>query len=145
MSCRLLAELDGRDEGAVQAEAETVEAILTAHGARSVRTATDAPERARLWQGRKKAFGAMGRLSRDLVVQDAVVPRSSLPGVLEAIGEIATRYDLTVSNVFHAGDGNLHPNISFDTAPGHSRVRRDGELRRLHRVGGDTGEHGITR
>src|SRR3989475_3236106 len=71
-------------------------------------------QRERLWQGRKKAFGAMGRLSRDLVVQDAVVPRSSLPDVLEAIGRIAAAYALTVSNVFHAGDGNLHPNISFD-------------------------------
>src|SRR5947208_15828111 len=56
----------------------------------------------------------MGRLSRDLVVQDAVVPRSTLPDVVEAIGRIAATYQLTVSNVFHAGDGNLHPNISFD-------------------------------
>src|SRR5881296_2425336 len=110
----LLVELDGHDGAAVTAEATTVAELLLTHGARSIRTASDAAERERLWQGRKKAFGAMGRLSRDLVVQDAVVPRSSLPDVLEAIGRIAAAYGLTVSNVFHAGDGNLHPNISFD-------------------------------
>jgi FAD/FMN-containing dehydrogenase len=144
----LLTELDGRDEAAVQAEAESVEAILAAHGARSVRTAADAGERARLWQGRKKAFGAMGRLSRDLVVQDAVVPRSTLPDVLETIGAIAARYSLRVSNVFHAGDGNLHPNISFDSRiPGLTeRVEAaSGEIMAACiAVGGTiTGEHGI--
>jgi FAD/FMN-containing dehydrogenase len=144
----LLTELDGRVEAAVQAEAESVEAILTAHGARSVRTAADARERERLWQGRKKAFGAMGRLSRDLVVQDAVVPRSSLPEVLEAIAEIAARYHLTVSNVFHAGDGNLHPNISFDSrVPGLTDQveAASGEIMAACiAVGGTiTGEHGI--
>jgi len=144
----LLTELDGRDETAVQAEAESVDAILKTHGARSVRTAADAGERARLWQGRKKAFGAMGRLSRDLVVQDAVVPRSTLPGVLEAIGEIAARYGLRVSNVFHAGDGNLHPNISFDSRiPGLTeRVEAASAeiMAACIAVGGTiTGEHGI--
>src|SRR5690348_13718777 len=110
----LLAELDGRFASAVEAEAAAVAALLTAHGARSVRTAADTRERERLWQGRKKAFGAMGRLARDLVVQDAVVPRSVLPDVLERIAAIAAEHRLVVSNVFHAGDGNLHPNISFD-------------------------------
>src|SRR5712664_1001415 len=110
----LLVELDGHDDGAVAAEADAVTEILKAAGARSVRSARDATERERLWQGRKKAFGAMGRLSRDLVVQDAVVPRSALPHVLETIATIAKHYGLVVSNVFHAGDGNLHPNISFD-------------------------------
>src|SRR6266436_1718755 len=110
----LLVELDGSHEEAVAADADTIADILRAHGARSVLSAADAKQRERLWQGRKKAFGAMGRLSRDLVVQDAVVPRSALPHVLEAIGRIAAGYGLTVSNVFHAGDGNLHPNISFD-------------------------------
>jgi len=105
-------------------------------------------ERDRLWQGRKKAFGAMGRLSRDLVVQDAVVPRSTLPDVLEAIGAIAVRYGLTVSNVFHAGDGNLHPNISFDGRVPGLRARVDaasGEMMAACiAVGGTiTGEHGI--
>jgi len=88
----LLVELDGTSEAAVAADAETVEATLRAHGVRSVRTAADAAERERLWLGRKKAFGAMGRLSRDLVVQDAVVPRSALPDVLETIGRIAAEY-----------------------------------------------------
>jgi glycolate oxidase subunit GlcD len=110
----LLVELDGSREEAVAADTETIEGILRAHGARNVLAAADAKQRERLWLGRKKAFGAMGRLSRDLVVQDAVVPRSALPDVLEAIGRIAASYGLTVSNVFHAGDGNLHPNISFD-------------------------------
>ena len=110
----LLVELDGMADGAVEAECRTVERILKDGGARSVRSAADPRERERLWQGRKKAFGAMGRLSRDLVVQDAVVPRSTLPDVLEAIAAIAQRHRLVVSNVFHAGDGNLHPNISFD-------------------------------
>src|SRR6266498_2328682 len=110
----LLLELDGCRDEAVAADAETIAGILRAHGARSVLGAADAKQRERLWQGRKKAFGAMGRLSRDLVVQDAVVPRSALPDVLETISTIAAHYGLVVSNVFHAGDGNLHPNISFD-------------------------------
>ncbi len=90
----------------------------------------------------------MGRLSRDLVVQDAVVPRSALPHVLEAIGRIAAGYGLTVSNVFHAGDGNLHPNISFDgRVPGlKARVEQaSGEIMAACiAVGGTiTGEHGV--
>jgi FAD/FMN-containing dehydrogenase len=113
-----------------------------------VRTAADARERERLWLGRKKAFGAMGRMSRDLVVQDAVVPRSSLPDVLEAIGRIAAAYDLTVSNVFHAGDGNLHPNISFDGRVPGLRDRVDaasGEMMEACIAAGGTvtGENGI--
>ena len=78
----LIVELDGAAEAAVAAEAAEIEQLLRAHGARTIRAAADEKERARLWQGRKKAFGAMGRLNRDLVVQDAVVPRTSLPGVL---------------------------------------------------------------
>ena len=144
----LLVELDGGSDAAVQTDAATVEEILRAHGARAVRTAADAQERERLWLGRKKAFGAMGRLSRDLVVQDAVVPRSTLPDVLERIGEIAARYGLTVSNVFHAGDGNLHPNISFDGRVPGLKARVDaasGEIMSACiAVGGTiTGEHGI--
>ena len=143
----LLAELDGTPES-VAAEAALVEQILREHGAREVRSATTPADRARLWQGRKKAFGAMGRLAPDLAVQDAVVPRSSLPDVLDRIGEIRRRYQLTISNVFHAGDGNLHPNISFD--------RRDpAVVERVHQAnreimaaclaagGSITGEHGV--
>jgi FAD/FMN-containing dehydrogenase len=144
----LLVELDGMLEQAVVADTAEIESLLRQHGARAVRAAASAVERDRLWLGRKKAFGAMGRLSRDLVVQDAVVPRSTLPDVLEAIAAIATRYDLRVSNVFHAGDGNLHPNISFDaTVPG---LRQRVELASseiMHAcvaAGGTiTGEHGV--
>jgi glycolate oxidase subunit GlcD len=144
----LLVELDGRFETAVTAETAAVAELLSAHGARTVRTAADAAERERLWQGRKKAFGAMGRLSRDLVVQDAVVPRSALPDVLDHISRIAARYRLVVSNVFHAGDGNLHPNISFDaTDPDEqARVREASTeiMAACIAVGGTiTGEHGV--
>jgi glycolate oxidase subunit GlcD len=143
----LLVELDGQPDG-VEAEAELVEQILRSCGARSVRSASTAADRARLWQGRKKAFGAMGRIAPDLAVQDAVVPRSALPEIMDRIAEIRDRHRLSISNVFHAGDGNLHPNISFD--------RRDPDLvRRVHiacqeimaacvAAGGSiTGEHGV--
>jgi glycolate oxidase subunit GlcD len=143
----LLVETDGRERAAA-AEAARAEAICREAGARNVRVATSAAERERLWQGRKKAFGAMGRASADLVVQDAVVPRSSLPDVLEAIAAIAARYRVRVSNVFHAGDGNLHPNLSFD-------ARNPDELARVEQASGEimracveaggsiTGEHGV--
>jgi glycolate oxidase subunit GlcD len=143
----LLVELDGQPD-AVDAEARTVEAILLERGARAVRSASTAADRARLWQGRKKAFGAMGRIAPDLAVQDAVVPRSALPDIMDRIAEIRDRHGLSISNVFHAGDGNLHPNISFD--------RRDPDLvQRVHvacreimaacvEAGGSiTGEHGV--
>ena len=144
----LLVELDGRSDDAVAAEADAVVALLKQAGARSVRTAADESERERLWQGRKKAFGAMGRLSRDLVVQDAVVPRSKLPDVLDTIAEIARRHRLVVSNVFHAGDGNLHPNISFDATDAAVRARVEeasGEIMAACIAAGGTitGEHGI--
>jgi glycolate dehydrogenase FAD-linked subunit len=143
----LLVELDGRAD-AVEAEAEMVAAILKERGARDVRSASTPADRARLWQGRKKAFGAMGRIAPDLAVQDAVVPRSSLPDIMDRIEEIRRKYGLTISNVFHAGDGNLHPNISFD--------RRDPDMAdRVHSAcreimaacvaagGSITGEHGV--
>src|SRR6266576_50528 len=144
----LLVEIDGRNTDAVVAETEVVVDLLRQSGARSVRSAASEAERERLWQGRKKAFGAMGRLSRDLVVQDAVVPRSALPDVLEAIGRIAAAYGLTVSNVFHAGDGNLHPNISFDGRVPGLKARVDqasGEIMAVCIAAGGTitGEHGI--
>ncbi|HEU4681502.1 MAG TPA: FAD-linked oxidase C-terminal domain-containing protein [Gemmatimonadales bacterium] len=143
----LLVELDGQAD-AVEAEAITVQEILMDRGARQVRSASTAGDRARLWQGRKKAFGAMGRIAPDLAVQDAVVPRSALPAIMDQIEGIRRQYGLTISNVFHAGDGNLHPNISFD--------RRDPEVAARVRtacrdimaacvaVGGSiTGEHGV--
>jgi len=143
----LLVELDGQPD-AVEAEARMVEEILRSCGARSVRSASTPADRARLWQGRKKAFGAMGRIAPDLAVQDAVVPRSALPEIMDRIAEIRDRHRLSISNVFHARDGNLHPNISFD--------RRDPDV--AHRVhvacqeimaacvaagGSITGEHGV--
>ena len=144
----LLVELDGHAETAVAAETASVEALLVQSGARSVRSAATERERERLWQGRKKAFGAMGRLSRDLVVQDAVVPRSTLPDVLETIGRIAANHRLVVSNVFHAGDGNLHPNIAFDGSDPEmtERVERaSGEIMAACIAAGGTitGEHGV--
>jgi glycolate oxidase subunit GlcD len=143
----LLVELDGTPDG-VAAEERTVARLLASHGATELRRATTPSDRARLWQGRKKAFGAMGRLARDLVVQDAVVPRSALPDTLDRVTAIAQQYGVSVVNVFHAGDGNLHPNICFD--------RRDPDLARRVReasreimaacvaAGGSiTGEHGV--
>jgi len=143
----LLVELDGR-AAAVEDDARLVGSILGGSGARSVRVARSAAERDKLWQGRKKAFGAMGRVSADLVVQDAVVPRSALPDVLEEIASIGERYRLRVTNVFHAGDGNLHPNLSFDAAD-------PDQVERVHAASGEiiracvgaggtiTGEHGV--
>ena len=144
----LLVELDGRNEQAVAAETDTVTQLLQKSAARSVRSASTEAERERLWQGRKKAFGAMGRLSRDLVVQDAVVPRSALPQVLDTICTIAKRYGLVVSNVFHAGDGNLHPNISFDATDPDLKKRVEAASAEIMQTcidagGTITGEHGV--
>ena len=144
----LLVEIDGLSSDAVVAETDVVTELLRKSGARSVRTAATEAERERLWQGRKKAFGAMGRLSRDLVVQDAVVPRSVLPQVLETIAAIATHYGLVVSNVFHAGDGNLHPNISFDATDAVLKNKVEAASAEIMQAciaagGTITGEHGI--
>ena len=144
----LLVELDGRAEDAVSAQAAEVEALLRTNGARTVRAAADARERERLWQGRKKAFGAMGRLARNLVVQDAVVPRSVLPDVLESIERIAAAHRLVVSNVFHAGDGNLHPNIPFDGRDPEVTARVEQASAEIMAAciaagGTITGEHGV--
>ncbi|PYO93427.1 MAG: FAD-binding oxidoreductase [Gemmatimonadetes bacterium] len=144
----LLAEIDGRNVDGVVAETEAVTEMLRKSGARSVRSAATEVERERLWQGRKKAFGAMGRLSRDLVVQDAVVPRSALPHVLETICTIAQNYGLVVSNVFHAGDGNLHPNISFDATDPALKQRVEAASAEIMQLcidagGTITGEHGV--
>jgi glycolate oxidase subunit GlcD len=143
----LLAELDGGPE-ALAGEVERVRALALAAGATRVEVARDAAERERFWRARKGAFGAMGRLAPDLYVHDAVVPRARLPEVLEEICAIGDRYGLKLSNVFHAGDGNLHPNISFDRRDPDEleRVMRAGEeiLRTCVEAGGViTGEHGI--
>jgi glycolate oxidase subunit GlcD len=143
----LVIEFDGTEAG-LDEEADRAEVCCREAGAREVRRATSEEERVGLWKGRKKAFGAMGRIAPDLLVQDATVPRTRLPEVLAKITEIGGRYHLKIANVFHAGDGNLHPNILFD--------RQDpDELHRVERasheimslcvsVGGTiTGEHGV--
>ena len=143
----LLVELDGTQES-VEGESADVERLLHANRARTVRGASTEDQRARLWQGRKKAFGALGRLAPDLVVQDAVVPRSALPEVLDAIAGIGRRHNLTIANVFHAGDGNLHPNISFDRRDAAMARKVEAASREIMAVcvaagGTITGEHGV--
>ncbi|MEZ4396252.1 MAG: FAD-linked oxidase C-terminal domain-containing protein [Candidatus Krumholzibacteriia bacterium] len=143
----LLVELSGLPEQ-VEDERAELTALLTRRGALWLQEASDPAERKRLWRGRKGAFGALGRLYRDIVVQDICVPISRLPEAIRRVGELAAEQQLPVANVFHAGDGNLHPNIGFD--------REDpSQLRRLHRLiegtldlavelGGTlSGEHGI--
>jgi glycolate dehydrogenase FAD-linked subunit len=143
----LLIELDGLAAG-LEEDVARVEAICSSAGARTVRVARDEAERARLWQGRKKAFGAMGRISPHLVVQDAVIPRTRLPDVLATIREIADRKRITVCNVFHAGDGNLHPNIGYNANDPDEQQRVHDAMREIMAAcvaagGTITGEHGI--
>ncbi|HEY7878641.1 MAG TPA: FAD-linked oxidase C-terminal domain-containing protein [Gemmatimonadaceae bacterium] len=143
----LLIELDGLEAG-LDADARRVEQLCLDAGARTVRTARDERERARLWQGRKKAFGAMGRVAPALVVQDAVIPRTRLPDVLRTIHDIAQRWRIQVCNVFHAGDGNLHPNIGYDPRDSDATDRVHHAMREIMRAcvdagGTITGEHGI--
>ncbi len=143
----LLVELDGA-EGAVGEERAAVERVCREKSAIEVRVARDEEERTALWRGRKGAFGAMGRLAPDLYVHDAVVPRTRLPDVVRQINEAAARRGIRLANILHAGDGNLHPNISFDRrdAEQMERVRDMGEeiLRICLAAGGVlSGEHGI--
>jgi glycolate oxidase subunit GlcD len=143
----LLVELDGIEAG-IDDDAEKAEAILLEHGARSVKLATDGNERKKLWAARKGAFGAVGRLSPDIMIQDAVVPRSRLPEVLAETYRISAKYNLQLANVFHAGDGNLHPLICFDLRRGADleNVRQAGReiMETCVRAGGSiTGEHGV--
>jgi len=143
----LLIELDGLREG-MEAQAERVMAACRENGAREVRAARDEAERQLLWKGRKSAFGAYGRISPAYMVMDGVIPRTRLPEVLRRVNEIVGAHELRVGNVFHAGDGNLHPNILYDP-------RRPGEVARVVTAGGEilkvcadvggsiSGEHGI--
>ncbi|MEO5903993.1 MAG: FAD-linked oxidase C-terminal domain-containing protein [Gemmatimonadaceae bacterium] len=143
----LLIEVDGTEAG-VNFDRDAIRNICMSGGARSVKVAGNDAERTRLWQGRKKAFGAMGRMAPHLVVQDAVIPRTKLAEVLEKIAAIATENHVTVCNVFHAGDGNLHPNIPYnaDDPDEAARVHKSmGEI--MHACvdagGSITGEHGV--
>jgi FAD/FMN-containing dehydrogenase len=109
----LVIEFDGTEAG-LDLDADRAEGYCLEEGAIEVQRATDPEHREKLWTARKKAFGAMGRIAPDLLVQDATVPRTKLPEVLAGIDDIGSRYGLKIANVFHAGDGNLHPNILFD-------------------------------
>jgi glycolate oxidase subunit GlcD len=140
-------EFDGTEVG-LDADADRAVACCMAAGAREVRRATTEAQREALWKGRKKAFGAMGRIAPDLLVQDATVPRTRLPEVLRGVAEIGERYDLKIANVFHAGDGNLHPNILFDRQNEEEVARVERASREIMalcvEVGGTiTGEHGV--
>ena len=143
----LLIEVDGLAAG-LDADATKLHAICRESGARDVRVARDESERTKLWQGRKKAFGAMGRVSSHLVVQDAVIPRTKLPEVLREITRIGVEQRLRVCNVFHAGDGNLHPNIPYNANDPDESARVQVAMGAIMRVcveagGTVTGEHGI--
>jgi glycolate oxidase subunit GlcD len=143
----LVVEFDGVEAG-LEAQAEEAARCCREAGAREVRRAQSEEERTALWKGRKKAFGAMGRLAPDLLVQDATVPRTRLPEVLARISEIAERYRLQVANVFHAGDGNLHPNLVFDRRDPEETRRVEEASAEIMKVcveagGTITGEHGV--
>lgn len=143
----LLMEAEGLAED-VRTQVETIVRICEQHQARSVRIAVNEEERQRFWAGRKNAFGAVGRICPEFYVQDGVVPRTRLPQVLRRVSEICASYGLRVGNVFHAGDGNLHPLILFDSlVPGEvERVRQAGHeiLQVCAEAGGSiTGEHGV--
>jgi glycolate oxidase len=143
----LLAEIEGVREHGERAMA-VIQSICRQNGAREVRLARDDTERQLLWKGRKGAFGALGLIAPNYYVQDGVVPRGKLPEIMASVAEIAGRYGLIIANVFHAGDGNLHPNILFD-------MRKPGELDKVIEAGTEilkacvavggsiTGEHGI--
>ena len=143
----LLVEVDGAEAG-LDEDADNIEHICREHGARGVRVASDPAERARLWQGRKKAFGAMGRVAPHLAVQDAVVPRTKLAPILASIAEIGVRQRVSICNVFHAGDGNLHPNIPYNAANPDEAARVEAAMREIMELciaqgGTITGEHGV--
>lgn len=143
----LLVEVDGLPAGVAAATA-LVARVAQAHGARSVRVAADGAERARWWKGRKSAFGAVARIAPNYYLHDTVVPRTKLAAVLVEVERIAAAHGLVVCNVFHAGDGNLHPLLVFD-------ARVPGTMDRVHAAGAEivrvslaaggvlSGEHGI--
>jgi glycolate oxidase len=142
----LLVEFDGV-AAQVEEDAAEVEGICFARGAFEVRTAANDVARALLWKGRKSAFAAMGRIATDYYVQDGVVPRTQLPSVLRRIEELSAQAGLRVGNVFHAGDGNLHPLVLYDAEQGETeRARELAEaiLEACLDAGGSlTGEHGV--
>jgi glycolate oxidase len=143
----LIVELDGT-EAEVRELFVLVEAICRRAGATTVEIATDDAQRARIWKGRKAAFAAMGRVSPNYYVQDGVVPRTKLPEVLGRIRQLEQRSGLRIGNVFHAGDGNLHPLICYDERiPGQAQLAEEvaGEILTycVEAGGSITGEHGV--
>jgi glycolate oxidase len=143
----LLCELDG-GEAEVQEQVSKIDTLLKQAGAISIRMSTSDEERELMWKGRKAAFPAIGRISPDYYCMDGTIPRKELPNVLQRISELSSEYQLAVANVFHAGDGNLHPLILYD-------ANQKGELHRAEALGGKiletcvkvggtiTGEHGV--
>jgi len=143
----LLIELEGIRE-TVEPQVEQIREACMLSGAREFRVARSAEERDLLWKGRKNAFGAVGRVSPTYYVQDGVVPRTKIAPTLRFIGEVSARYGLTISNIFHAGDGNMHPIILFN-------ARKPGDLEKARAAGEEiliycidaggtiTGEHGV--
>jgi glycolate oxidase len=143
----LLIEVEGLIEE-VEEQVALIDEVCRLSGARDVRVAHSEEERQLLWKGRKNAFGAIGRVSPTYYVQDGVVPRTRVADTLEAIGKIGEKYNIAVSNVFHAGDGNMHPILPFDP-------RKPGDLERAQKAGDEileycisvggsiTGEHGV--
>jgi len=143
----LIVELDGLRAG-LDTQARNAAEICYRHNARIVREARDETERKKLWAGRKGAFGALGRVSPDLLVQDAVVPRTKLPETLAGIYAIGAKYKLKLSTVFHAGDGNLHPNLNYDGRNAEEVVRVHAASKEIMKLCVDTGgsisgEHGV--
>ncbi|MEL7523421.1 MAG: FAD-linked oxidase C-terminal domain-containing protein, partial [Cyanobacteria bacterium J06553_1] len=143
----LLVELDGL-KVEVKAYKQKVEAICRQHQATGITTANDIDTRAKLWKGRKAAFAAAGHMSPDYFVQDGVIPRTKLAAVLGEINALSDRYGYQIANVFHAGDGNLHPLILYDNSvPGAFETVEEigGEILKLcvDAGGSLSGEHGI--
>jgi glycolate oxidase len=143
----LLIEVEGMRE-AVEDSADQIEAVCRENNAREVRRAKTPEERDLLWRGRKSAFGALGRISPNYYVQDGVIPRTRLPEMLEFIGEVSQKQQLRIGNIFHAGDGNLHPLLMFDArdADQSKRVLKAAEaiMAKCVEMGGSlTGEHGV--
>ena len=143
----LIVELEGPRE-MVEADRHRLDQLLSASGPIELRVARDAEERATIWKGRKCAFSAVGRLSPDFIVQDGVVPRQRLGEALKRVGEMARAAGLRCANVFHAGDGNLHPLILFDGREAGALEKAEALAGRILRMcvemgGSITGEHGI--
>lgn len=143
----LLIEVEGIEEAATE-DAAQIEAVCGENLAREVRRARTSAERELLWRGRKNAFGALGRISPSYYVQDGVIPRTRLPEMMEFIASMESKYGLRIGNIFHAGDGNLHPLLMYDSRnPEQSRrvVQAAGEIiTRCVELGGSiTGEHGV--